>query len=275
MAKLTELGEFVRSASSTIEAPVVRKLTDAFQQGNGSGRSAGKPAAPRKASPAKPSAPSPQAARPAAPTPGLKPASSGPAGGTGAAPTPGPRPLRARRARRRPRLRAPAPPGCAVRAGAARVHRAPRGSGRVPQAQWRQARRDAGPASQRPSHHARSGRRPGSGRRALRRAASRRTGWRSPSGRASLRPAPGQQPLHLRRQHRHVPSAGAPSGWPAARPRWSEPGWSAPAGWRSGWSRRSASRSDRCPSEPRLDAPSAERPRRRPASRWRPWRPRW
>ncbi|TXC89912.1 translation initiation factor IF-2 N-terminal domain-containing protein, partial [Streptomyces sp. ISID311] len=65
MAKLQELGEFVRSASSTIEAPVVRKLTDAFQAGSGNGRAAGKPAAPRKAAPAKPSAPSPaQAARP-------------------------------------------------------------------------------------------------------------------------------------------------------------------------------------------------------------------
>ncbi|MET9408255.1 translation initiation factor IF-2 [Streptomyces sp. NPDC002935] len=65
MAKLQELGEFVRSASSTIEAPVVRKLTDALQQGNGGG----KPAA-RKAAPAKPGAPSPaQAARPAAPRP--------------------------------------------------------------------------------------------------------------------------------------------------------------------------------------------------------------
>lgn len=50
MAKLQELGEFVRSASSTIEAPVVRKLTDAFQQGNGGGRSA-KPGAPKKAAP--------------------------------------------------------------------------------------------------------------------------------------------------------------------------------------------------------------------------------
>ncbi|NEE24507.1 hypothetical protein G3M53_03380, partial [Streptomyces sp. SID7982] len=70
MAKLQELGEFVRSASSTIEAPVVRKLTDAFQQGNGGGKAAPKPGAPRKAAP-KPtpaSAPSPaQAARPAAP----------------------------------------------------------------------------------------------------------------------------------------------------------------------------------------------------------------
>ncbi|MFF3330120.1 translation initiation factor IF-2 [Streptomyces sp. NPDC002888] len=67
MAKLQELGEFVRSASSTIEAPVVRKLTDAFQ-GGGNGKSAAKPA-PRKAAP-KPGAPSPaQAARPAAPRP--------------------------------------------------------------------------------------------------------------------------------------------------------------------------------------------------------------
>ncbi|MYR46461.1 translation initiation factor IF-2 N-terminal domain-containing protein, partial [Streptomyces sp. SID5910] len=67
MAKLQELGEFVRSASSTIEAPVVRKLTDAFQQGGGNGKSA-KPA-PRKAAP-RPAAPSPaQAARPAAPRP--------------------------------------------------------------------------------------------------------------------------------------------------------------------------------------------------------------
>ncbi|HKR71776.1 MAG TPA: translation initiation factor IF-2 N-terminal domain-containing protein, partial [Streptosporangiaceae bacterium] len=30
MAKLTEMGEFVRSASSTIEAPVVRRLKEAF-----------------------------------------------------------------------------------------------------------------------------------------------------------------------------------------------------------------------------------------------------
>ncbi|MFF0228280.1 translation initiation factor IF-2 [Streptomyces sp. NPDC004629] len=78
MAKLQELGEFVRSASSTIEAPVVRKLTDAFQ-GGGNGRSAAKPA-PRKAAP-KPGAPSPAQAggnshaaravgeRPAAPKP--------------------------------------------------------------------------------------------------------------------------------------------------------------------------------------------------------------
>ncbi|MET8681456.1 translation initiation factor IF-2 [Streptomyces sp. NPDC004647] len=108
MAKLQELGEFVRSASSTIEAPVVRKLTDAFQQGNGSGRAAGKPSAPRKAAPAKPS-PTPGAtARPAAPkppAPGPKPAAAeAPKSSPSAAPaTPGPRPGPA------PKAPAPAP----------------------------------------------------------------------------------------------------------------------------------------------------------------------
>ncbi|MFJ4336461.1 translation initiation factor IF-2 [Streptomyces sp. NPDC088935] len=102
MAKLQELGEFVRSASSTIEAPVVRKLTDAFQQGGGNGRSAGRPAAPKKAAP-RPSAPSPaQAARPAAPRPAApKPAAAqqpaapsapAPAPSQGPRPTPGPKP---------------------------------------------------------------------------------------------------------------------------------------------------------------------------------------
>ncbi|MFE2281960.1 translation initiation factor IF-2 [Streptomyces sp. NPDC059454] len=104
MAKLQELGEFVRSASSTIEAPVVRKLTDAFQQGGGNGKSAAKPGAPRKAAP-RPAAPSPaQAARPgpAAPKPPSAPkpaaaqppaAPSAPApAAPGTRPTPGPRP---------------------------------------------------------------------------------------------------------------------------------------------------------------------------------------
>ncbi len=46
MAKLQEMGEFVRSASSTIEAPVVRRLKEAFagQAGSGNG-AAPKPAA--------------------------------------------------------------------------------------------------------------------------------------------------------------------------------------------------------------------------------------
>ena len=44
MVKLQEMGEFVRSASSTIEAPVVRRLKEAFGPDGGSksgGRSNG------------------------------------------------------------------------------------------------------------------------------------------------------------------------------------------------------------------------------------------
>ncbi|MGZ9933729.1 translation initiation factor IF-2 [Streptomyces sp. NC-S4] len=98
MAKLQELGEFVRSASSTIEAPVVRKLTDALQgPGGNAGKSAAKPGAPRKAAPAKPAAPSPAAAaRPAAPKPGApapKPAAAeAPAAAPVTPAAPGPRP---------------------------------------------------------------------------------------------------------------------------------------------------------------------------------------
>ncbi|MEV5725719.1 translation initiation factor IF-2 [Streptomyces pharetrae] len=123
MAKLQELGEFVRSASSTIEAPVVRKLTDAFQ-GGGSGKSAGKPA-PRKAAPKPAPAPSPaqaQAARPApaapkpgAPKPPAAPQPAAPAAPqpSASAPAPGPRPVPGPKPAPRPAPAAPeftAPP---------------------------------------------------------------------------------------------------------------------------------------------------------------------
>ncbi|WP_199826375.1 translation initiation factor IF-2 N-terminal domain-containing protein, partial [Streptomyces sp. SBT349] len=79
MAKLQELGEFVRSASSTIEAPVVRKLTDAFSgNGSGGGRRSARPGAPAPRPPApkpgavsaKPGAPAPRPAGGASPKPG-------------------------------------------------------------------------------------------------------------------------------------------------------------------------------------------------------------
>ncbi|MFI1052542.1 translation initiation factor IF-2 [Streptomyces griseoruber] len=99
MAKLQELGEFVRSASSTIEAPVVRKLTDAFQGGGKSAprKAAPKPGAPSPAQSARPAAPRPAAPRPAAPqaptTPAAPAASSAPAPATpGPRPVPGPKP---------------------------------------------------------------------------------------------------------------------------------------------------------------------------------------
>ncbi|MGW0627580.1 translation initiation factor IF-2 [Streptomyces sp. NPDC002758] len=107
MAKLQELGEFVRSASSTIEAPVVRKLTDALEQGNGGG----KPASARKAAPAKPAAPSPaQAARPAAPRPPApKPAAAERPAAPAAPAAPGPRPTPGPKPAPRPAPASPAP----------------------------------------------------------------------------------------------------------------------------------------------------------------------
>ncbi|MGN7198968.1 translation initiation factor IF-2 [Arthrobacter sp. SAFR-044] len=65
VTKLQELGEFVRSASSTIEAPVVRKLRNAFPD------AAAKSAAPAAAPAAAPKAPAPAAGtRTSAPAPG-------------------------------------------------------------------------------------------------------------------------------------------------------------------------------------------------------------
>ncbi|MET3173508.1 UNVERIFIED_ORG: translation initiation factor IF-2 [Arthrobacter sp. UYCu721] len=76
VTKLQELGEFVRSASSTIEAPVVRKLRNAYPD------AAAKTAAPAAA----PRAPAPSAeTRPAAPAPGPA-APSAPAAPAAAAP---------------------------------------------------------------------------------------------------------------------------------------------------------------------------------------------
>ncbi|TDE39408.1 translation initiation factor IF-2 [Actinomadura sp. 6K520] len=107
MAKLQEMGEFVRSASSTIEAPVVRRLTEAFSNSSSPPKQGDKRAAPKKPSAPRPAAPRPgpsgggasdsqnarpQAPRPAAPRPAApRPGPGGP-GGQGGAPKPGPRP---------------------------------------------------------------------------------------------------------------------------------------------------------------------------------------
>ncbi|MEU8435449.1 translation initiation factor IF-2 [Streptomyces sp. NPDC029216] len=158
MAKLQELGEFVRSASSTIEAPVVRKLTDALQgPGGNAGKSAAKPGAPRKAAPAKPAAPSPaSAARPApkpgapAPKPAAAEAPAAPAPVTPAAPGP------------RPGPKAPAAPKPAPAAPVATEFSAPPAAPAAP------ARPAASPgprpAQQRPAGPGQGGARPGAPR---------------------------------------------------------------------------------------------------------------
>ncbi|MFD8287135.1 translation initiation factor IF-2 [Streptomyces lavendulae] len=162
MAKLQELGEFVRSASSTIEAPVVRKLTDALQgPGGNAGKSAAKPGAPRKAAPAKPAAPSPAAAaRPAAPKPGApvapKPAAAeAPAASAPVTPaTPGPRPG--------PKAPAPKP---APAAPVATEFSAPPAAPAAPARTERPAAAPGPrPAQQRPAQGGQGGARPGAPR---------------------------------------------------------------------------------------------------------------
>ncbi|QHA07168.1 translation initiation factor IF-2 [Streptomyces broussonetiae] len=189
MAKLQELGEFVRSASSTIEAPVVRKLTDAFQ-GGGNGKSAGKPA-PRKASP-RPAGPSPaQAARPAAPKPAAPKPPTAPAAQQPAAPsapvTPapasGPRPVPGPKPAPRPAPAAPeftAPPA----APAAQTPQAPAAQGPRPGA------RPAGPkpGGARPGGPGQGQARPGQG-------APRPGGQGSRPGARPAGPRPGNNPF--------------------------------------------------------------------------------
>ncbi|MFI7352684.1 translation initiation factor IF-2 [Streptomyces avidinii] len=164
MAKLQELGEFVRSASSTIEAPVVRKLTDALQgPGGNAGKSAAKPGAPRKAAPAKPAAPSPAAAaRPAAPKPGA------PAPKPAAAEVPAAAPVTPAASGPRPGPKAPAAPKPAPAAPVATEFSAPPAAPAAPARTERPAAAAPGPrpAQQRPAQGqgGQAGARPGAPR---------------------------------------------------------------------------------------------------------------
>ncbi|MFD1325998.1 translation initiation factor IF-2 N-terminal domain-containing protein, partial [Micromonospora sonneratiae] len=71
LAKLKEMGEFVKSASSTVEAPVARRLRGAFVASSGSSAPAAPPAA---ATPTPPVTPAPSV-----PTPGESRVSAKPA----------------------------------------------------------------------------------------------------------------------------------------------------------------------------------------------------
>ncbi|WP_163164476.1 translation initiation factor IF-2 [Arthrobacter sp. Alg241-R88] len=87
VTKLQELGEFVRSASSTIEAPVVRKLRNAFP--DAAAKASAPAAAPKATAPAaeaRPSTPAPGPAAPKAPAPKAQ----APAPAAPAAPAPAP-----------------------------------------------------------------------------------------------------------------------------------------------------------------------------------------
>ncbi|MFI0409698.1 translation initiation factor IF-2 [Actinomadura sp. 3N508] len=161
MAKLKEMGEFVRSASSTIEAPVERRLKEAFSNSSSS-KQGDKRAAPNRSSGPRPAAPRPgpsggasdsqgarqQAPRPAAPRPATpKPAPGAPGGGQGGpggqggqgGPGGGPRPGP-------PRPAVPPVPSTPVDAPAAQGPSAPPASGPAgPGAETRETRESRGP----------------------------------------------------------------------------------------------------------------------------------
>ncbi|GAA4816105.1 translation initiation factor IF-2 [Tomitella cavernea] len=83
LARLKDQGEFVKSASSTVEAPVARRLRQSFDTPAGGAAADGAvKSGPKPAAPAKGAAP---AAKPAAPKPGGAPSPS-------SAPKPGPKP---------------------------------------------------------------------------------------------------------------------------------------------------------------------------------------
>ncbi|WP_139148483.1 translation initiation factor IF-2 N-terminal domain-containing protein, partial [Rhodococcus erythropolis] len=68
LATLKEQGEFVKSASSTVEAPVARRLRESFPSAGGAEtKSETGEAAPAARPAAKPGAPSPSAAKPGGP----------------------------------------------------------------------------------------------------------------------------------------------------------------------------------------------------------------
>ncbi|MFG1908078.1 translation initiation factor IF-2 [Kribbella sp. NPDC048928] len=118
LTRLNDMGEFVRSASSTIEAPVVRRLAEEFEKNPPKKRTAKKaaastsaapqatapvaPAAPRPAQPATPKAPAerpapaaeatPVAEAPAAKVSEPAPVKAAPAPGARPGPRPGPKP---------------------------------------------------------------------------------------------------------------------------------------------------------------------------------------
>ena len=230
VAKLQEMGEFVRSASSTIEAPVVRRLREAFPAApaaDAAPKPATKAAAPKPAAPAAPEAPAAvveatpvaepvvAAPVPAAPVPAAPAAPEAPAASAVPAapaapkpPRPGNNPFTDRSAEAPPR---PAVPGAVP--GAPRparpgnnpftdrsVERPAPGAGSVPGAP-RPAQRPGGvPGAPRPNPGMMPGMRP------------------APSGRAggpgAGRPAgpggPGARP--------GGPGAGRPGGAPGGRP---------------------------------------------------------
>ncbi|MDQ2586360.1 translation initiation factor IF-2 [Saccharothrix yanglingensis] len=104
LTKLADQGEYVKSASSTVEAPVARRLRDAYAKNDAKPKSSG----------ARPAPPKPQAPASSgdAPRPGA------PAGKPGPRPVPGPKPMAPKPPAPAPAAPAPAAPAPAAQAPA-------------------------------------------------------------------------------------------------------------------------------------------------------------
>ncbi|QGN57764.1 hypothetical protein GKE56_07610 [Nostocoides sp. HKS02] len=265
IAHLNSIGEYVKTASSTIEAPVVRKATETFPENLKKTPARG---AAKKATPAAPAAP---AARETAAETDARPA-AGPAPAAPSVVEPARQAEVPAPAAQAPSAPAPSAPSVAAPAAAAPSAPAPS----APSAPAPSAPAPAAPAARSEAPAAREG-----GQQAghpvaasWRCTASRCLGWlgRHLHGPTPRRSAPGQQPLRPLPGHAHRSRRGSPRGLPAPgqQPVRPEPGYAASAEpsrccrtasrrhGRSGWtpSRWSAS-------EPRHDA----RPQRGRSSR--------
>lgn len=137
LEKLKDMGEFVKSASSTVEPPVARRLRTAFKEQASAGAAAEKPAAKPAAAPAKPSA--------AAPKPAAKPTAAAPKPAAAPSPAPAPKPAAATPSHHKPQH--PAAPKPAGRPTPGGKPAAPRPQG----AQGGQGQNSAAGSHQRPS----------------------------------------------------------------------------------------------------------------------------
>ncbi|MGW4478475.1 translation initiation factor IF-2 [Rhodococcus triatomae] len=233
LARLKEQGEFVKSASSTVEAPVARRLRESFPSAKGEAAqsaprteaakpattakpggprpgpkpSAPAPAAPAAAAPAPAApAPTPASAAPKPATPAPKPAAPAPAAPAAAAPAPAPAP--------RPAAPRPAAPGPKPGPKTPRVGNNPYSSAPAERPAPRPAPGAPRPGGPRPGP-GQAGPRPGQG---APRPSAGPGGPRPAPGQGGPRPSPGSMPPRPNpgampaRSSRPAPGAGRPGG---------------------------------------------------------------
>ncbi|AWG98883.1 translation initiation factor IF-2 [Rhodococcus ruber] len=237
LARLKEQGEFVKSASSTVEPPVARRLRESFAKANGDGaapsaapkpgapRPGPRPAAPAQAAPAPAPAPQPEAAAPApSPAPAARPAASGPKPGAPrpAAPKPAvPETPAAQAAPQAPAPQAPAPqtPSPGPKPGGPRPGPKPPRVGNNPYSSAPAERPAPRPGAPRPV--------PGQGRPAAGPGGARPAPGqgRPAAGPGGARPAPGQgRPAAGPGGPRPAPGQGGPRPSPGSMPPRPNPG---------------------------------------------------